>query len=139
MNATCPMAMAPVHSSEHLITRAILSPNLITITFSVQELHIDARHTARFKTFASYNGRALNRTNLSRILFHMWLPYTGNIFLDLLPRFLPSLSTMKFRSVRISMSLTYLPFNTALFWNIQNSAKPFNLQVKTRKNNTGQK
>lgn len=101
MNSTRPMGLAPVHSSDHLITRAILSHNLTTIAFSVQELHIDARYT-RFNTFASYYSRSKSNEH-SRILFHMWLLYTGTIFIDLLPSFSPSLSTQK-RSGQIPMS-----------------------------------
>ena len=63
-----PIALAHVQSSDHLVSRAILSHYLSTVAFIVQQSHIDARYIARFNAFTSHNAR-LDRANFVRILF----------------------------------------------------------------------
>ena len=63
-----PIALTHVQSSDHLVSRAILSHYLSKVPFIVQESHIDARYIARFNAFTSHNAR-LDRANFVRILF----------------------------------------------------------------------
>lgn len=54
-SAPRPIALTPVQSSDHLITRDILSHYLTALAFTVQQSHIDTRYIARFNAFASHN------------------------------------------------------------------------------------
>lgn len=45
-------------SSDHFVFRAILSHCLTTLDYNVQQLHVDARYTARFNMYTLLSGRS---------------------------------------------------------------------------------
>lgn len=77
-----PIALAHVQSSDHLVIRAILSHNLTTLVFVVQQLHSDTRLIVKFNVFTSHNAHS-ESCEFRMSNFHMrlfWQQFTNHIY-----------------------------------------------------------